>query len=292
MKLLAALASVLVVVAAALAQGGAEPRADWLKPKLHLIYGQESGDPVRAYFERTRAFDEAKLEIKSVGAAGVQVRSWRRLEAFGKPLLEVEFAPKPGVDANFDSLRLVTSDGKRFDVPVGPNRVLYLKPKDRYEINFEVMEQLPNERLYLGMRVFNDAEQPVTIERLIYAPSAAATGRILLNPAYDGAWFAKLEAWSRAVVAGAGALPPLPAGARYADAGRLNLKVLPSRGFSAAIVEPSLKAGYSCLRAAQKPPAAGRRDNAFLQGIIEYRVGDGPKQLYPLPDQVFADVCF
>lgn len=287
---------VVSTVLTVMAQSNPAPRTvtDWFVPKLHFIYGFEHGDPVRVYFERTKAFDDAKLEIKGVSVPGVKVRSWRSLEAFSKPLFEVEFALKPGDDVDFDALRIQDAKGQEYAVRVGPNRVMYLKPKEQYEINFEVMEQLPNERLYLGMRVFNDSSQTVTIDRIVYAPKAAATNQILLNPAYDPAWFRKLEVWSQALVKGGGLLPPLPERAKYADAGKLNLKIAPSFGFSAAIVEPSLKPNYSCLRtpAAQKTDPAKRRDNAYLLGAIEYRVGSGPKQWYPLPDQIFADVCF
>jgi hypothetical protein len=34
-----------------------------------------------------------------------------------------------------------------------------------------------------------------------------------------------------------------------------------------------------------------RQDNAYLQAVIEYRVGSGSKQLYPIPDSIQTDVC-
>jgi hypothetical protein len=265
----------------------------WLVPKLHFIFGYEQGEPVQMYFQRTPVFDAQKLEIKSISVTGLKVRSWQLFEAFGKPLLEIDFEPKPGDDINFETIQIKDARGREFTVSVGPNRVMYLKPKAKYELNFELLEQIPNNRLYLAMQFFNDSPQTVTINRIVYAPKIASTNRILLNPAYDSTWFTKLELWSRALVTGSGVLPPLPDKANYADANNLNLNISPSRGFSAAIVEPSLKAKYSCLRlpAAKRPDPKVRRDNAYLQGVIEYRVGSGPKQLYPIPDSIQTDVC-
>jgi hypothetical protein len=264
----------------------------WLVPKMHFIFGYEQGEQVQMYFQRTPAFNAKKLEIKSVTVPGLKVRSWQLFEAFGKPLLELGFEPKPGDDVNFDTIQI--SDNKQtYTVSVGPNRVMYLKPKAKYELGFEVLEQIPNSRLYLAMQFFNDSSQTVTINRIIYAPKIASTNRILLNPAYDSTWFTKLELWSRALVKDVDLLPPLPDKATYANANNLNLQIKPSRGFSAAIVEPSLKAKYSCLRlpAAKRPDPKIRRDNAYLQAVIEYRVGSGPKQFYPIPDSIQTDVC-
>jgi hypothetical protein len=265
----------------------------WLVPKLHFVFGYEQGEPVQMYFQRTSTFDAKKLEIKSVSVPGLKVRSWQLFEAFGKPLLEIDFQPKPGDDVNFDTIQIKDTRGREFTVDVGPNRVMYLKPKAKYELNFELLEQIPNNRLYLAMQFFNDSSQTVTINRIIYAPTIASTNRILLNPAFDGTWFTKLELWSRAQVKDLTLLPPLPDKAKYADANNLNLQIKPSRGFSAAIVEPSLKAKYSCLRlpAAKRPDPKIRQDNAYLQAVIEYRVGSGPKQLYPIPDAIQTDVC-
>jgi hypothetical protein len=264
----------------------------WLVPKMHFLLGHEAGEPVQMYFQRTPAFDAQKLEIKSVSVKGLKFQSWQLFEAFGQPLLELHFQPKPGDDLNFDSIQI--TDGKQtYSVNVGPNRVMYLKPKAKYELAFEVLEQIPNSRLYLAMQFFNDSGQTVTINRIVYAPSIVSTNRILLNPAYDSTWFTKLEVWSRALVNDVNLLPPLPDKAKYADANNLNLQIKPSRGFSAAIVEPSLKAKYSCLRlpVAKRPDPNIRQDNAYLQGVIEYRVGTGPKQLYPIPDSIQTDVC-
>ena len=264
----------------------------WLVPKMHFVLGFENSEPVQMYFQRTPAFDAKKLEIKRITVPGLNVRSWQLFEAFGKPLLEIDFQPKPGDDVNFEGIQI--SDGKQtYTVNVGPNRVMYLKPKLKYELTFDVLEQIPNSRLYLAMQFFNDSPQTVTINRIIYAPTIASTNRILLNPAYDSTWFTKLELWSRAQVNDVNLLPPLPDKAKYADANNLNLQIKPSRGFSAAIVEPSLKAKYSCLRlpAAKRPDPKVRQDNAYLQAVIEYQVGTGPKQLYPIPDAIQTDVC-
>jgi hypothetical protein len=265
---------------------------NWLIPKMHFLLGSETGEPVQMYFQRTPTFDTKKLEIKSVSVPGLKVRSWQLFDAFGKPLLEINLQPKPGDDVNFDSIQI--KDSKRtYTVSVGPNRVMYLKPKAKYELDFELLEQIPNTRLYLAMQFFNDSSQTVTINRIIYAPTTASTNRILLNPAYDSTWFTKLELWSRAQVNDVSLLPPLPDKAKYADANNLNLQIKPSRGFSAAIVEPSLNTKYSCLRlpAAKRPDPKIRQDNAYLQAVIEYRIGTGPKQLYPIPDSIQTDVC-
>ena len=265
---------------------------NWLIPKMHFLLGLENGEPPQMYFRRTPAFDAQKLEIKRITVPGLKVRSWQLLEAFNQPLLEINFEAKPGNDVNFDSIQI--SDGKQtHTVNVGPNRVMSLKPKAKYELGFEVLEQIPNNRLYLAMQFFNDSSQTVTIHRIIYAPVIASTNRILLNPAYDSTWFTKLELWSRALIKDVGLLPPLPDKANYADANNLNLQIKPSRGFSAAIVEPSLKAKYSCLRlpTTKRPDPKIRQDNAYLQAVIEYHVGTGPKQLYPIPDAIQTDVC-
>ena len=292
-KILFAISSAILLMTALPALSVPAPQINnWLIPKLHFVLGHETGEPVQMYFQRTPAFDAQKLEIKSVTVPGLKVRSWQLFEAFGKPLLEINFEPKPGDDVNFESIQ-ISDDKRTYTVNVGPNRVMYLKPKAKYELSFEVLEQIPNTRLYLAMQFFNDSSQTVTINRIIYAPAIASTNLIMLNPAYDGTWFTKLELWSRALVKDVDLLPPLPDKARYADANNLNLQIKPSRGFSAAIVEPSLKAKYSCLRlpAAKRPDPNIRRDNAYLQSVIEYRVGTGPQQLYPIPDVIQTDVC-
>jgi hypothetical protein len=292
-KILFAISSVILLMTAFPTFSVPTPQiTNWLIPKLHFVLGFEHGEPVQMYFQRTPAFDAKKLEIKSVKVPGLKVRSWQLFEAFGKPLLEIDFQPKPGDDVNFESIQI--RDSKHtYTVSVGPNRVMYLKPKAKYELNFDLLEQIPNNRLYLAMQFFNDSSQTVTINRIIYAPTIASTNRILLNPAYDSTWFTKLELWSRALVKDVSLLPPLPEKAKYVDANNLNLQIKPSRGFSAAIVEPSLKAKYSCLRlpVAKRPDPKIRRDNAYLQSVIEYRVGTGPKQLYPIPDAIQTDVC-
>jgi hypothetical protein len=262
--------------------GATQLRTDLLVPRMHFVYGHESGDPVRLYFDLKRP-----LEPKGVEVAGLRLREWRMLTAFGKPSLELTVDMKPGLDTEFDTVTLKLPSGTVRAV-AGPNRVIYLKPRDRYEISFERMEQLPNQRLYLGMRIFNDADQIITIERIIYAPKAASTNQMLVNPAYEDEWFDQLERWSKA---GTSASSALPRGAKWMDAGKLNLRVQASRGFSAAIVESSFKPAFSCLRKGVPPNPNKRRDSAFLQGLIQYRVGNGLLQTYPIPDDVMAEVC-
>jgi hypothetical protein len=268
--------------AAAQNTNATQASTDVLVPRMHLVYGHESGDPVRLYFDLKRP-----LEPKDVKIAGLKLREWRVLTAFGKPSLELTVDMKPGLDTEFDTITLKMPSGTVRAV-AGPNRVIYLKPRDRYEISFERMEQLPNQRLYLGMRIFNDADQIITIERIIYAPKAASTNQMLINPAYEDEWFDQLERWSKA---GTSASSALPRGAKWMDAGKLNLRVQASRGFSAAIVESSFKPAFSCLRKGVPPNPNKRRDSAFLQGLIQYRVGNGLLQTYPIPDDVMAEVC-
>ena len=84
---------------------------------------------------------------------------------------------------------------------------------------------------------------------------------------------------------------PLPQGATLMDSSNLELKILPSRGFSAAIVASSVKPAFSCLRAGVKRDPAKRVDSAVLQPVIIYRVGTGKSQRYPVPDTILADPC-
>ncbi len=243
---------------------------------MYLLYGFETGDPVRVYFERIQ-----KLEFKTVRVPGLSLKHWDYLTAFGKDLLELEFKIEPNMDAEFDSIVVTDSKNVTYKLFVGSSRILYLKPKKEYEINFEVMEQIPNQRLFLGINMFNDSSKPVTIEQLIYAPKTAITNQILLNPKYDPKWFPKLEAWSKTNNAAA-----LPAGSHFANSSNLNLKLEPGKGFSAAVVAASFQAKLLCQKGLN-----AKLEAVFLQPVVKYRVGSGKSQLYPIPDNVQANVC-
>jgi hypothetical protein len=247
-----------------------------LEPRMYLLYGFETGDPVRVYFER-----QQKLEFKTLRVPGLSLKHWGYLTAFGKDLLELEFKITPKMDAEFDSVVVTDSKNVTQKIDVGPSRIMYLKPKKDYEISFEVMEQIPNQRLFLSINMFNDSAQNVTIEQLIYAPKTASTNQILLNPNYDPKWFSKLEAWSKTNDSAA-----LPTGSNFANSSKLNLKLEPGKGFSAAVVAASFQEKLLC-----KKGLNAKLEAVFLQPVVKYRVGNGKSQLYPIPDNVQANVC-
>jgi hypothetical protein len=258
------------------ALGISSPNTQILEPRMYLLYGFETGDPVRVYYERKQ-----KLEFKTVRVPGLTLKHWGYLTAFGKDLLELEFKITLNMDAEFDSVLVTDRNNKTQKLFVGPSRIMYLKPKKDYEISFEVMEQIPNQRLFLGINLFNDISSPITIEELIYAPRAVSTNQILLNPNYDPKWLTKLEAWSKTNNTTA-----LPQGTRFANSSKLNLKLEPGKGFSAAIVAPSFQAKLLCQKGLN-----AKLESVFLQPVVKYRVGNGKSQLYPIPDNVQANVC-
>ena len=247
-----------------------------LEPRMYLLYGFETGDPVRVYYERKQ-----KLEFKTVRVPGLTLKRWGYLTAFGKDLLELEFKITPNMDAEFDSIVVTDSKNLTQKIAVGPSRIMYLKPKKEYEINFELLEQIPNQRLFLAINLFNDSAKTVTIEQLIYAPKTAITFQILLNPKYDPKWFSKLEAWSKTNNAAA-----LPTGSNFANSSNLNLKLEPGKGFSVAVVAASFQAKLLCQKGLN-----AKLEAAFLQPVVKYRVENGKSQLYPVPDNVQANVC-
>jgi hypothetical protein len=252
------------------------PNKQILEPRMYLLYGFETGDPVRVYFERTQ-----KPEFKTLRVPGLTLKHWDYLTAFGKDLLELEFKITPNMDAEFDSVIVTDNKNTTQKIYVGPSRIMYLKPKKEYEINFELMEQIPNQRLFLGINMFNDSAQTVTIEQLIYAPKTTSTNQILLNSNYDPKWFTKLEAWSKTNNAAA-----LPLGSSFANSSDLNLKLKPGKGFSAAVVAASFQAKLLCQKGLN-----AKLEAVFLQPVVKYRVGNGKSQLYPIPDNVQANVC-
>ena len=251
-----------------------------LEPRVHFLHGAIGGDPMLVYYEASQP-----LELKSVRIAGVPIKSWQFVTAFGKQSLEIELVTKPGLNAEWDTLEVIDASGKPRALNVAPSRAMTVPEKPSYELNYERMEQIPSSRLFLGLRIFNDSAQTVTVDKFVYAPSKVSANRVLVVPRYDPAWFTKLEDW---VLARA---TPLPSGATLMDSSKLGLKILPSRGFSAAIVASSFKPAFSCLRAGVERDPQKRVDSAVLQPIIVYRVGGGKQQFYPIPDTILADLC-
>ena len=260
---------------------GQRPKTDWLVPRLHFIHGDSSSDPVRLYFERTMDFTVQKLEIK-----GLRVKGWGVVMVGTKSELEITLGLKPGDDVEFDHVQITDAQSVRHTVFVGPNRVLYLKPQPE-ALGLERLESAPGVGMYLGMQVFNTTDakgqaRDVTILGLEYAPKAISTRHVLLQPRFDPAWFGSLEDWANANVSDPRSIP---SGNAMMDSSAINLTVRPSRGFSVAVIEASLR--HSCLR---KLPEH-TRTQAYWQPVIKYRVGQGPAQWYPLPSPVLADLC-
>jgi hypothetical protein len=272
----------ILLMSGLIGSGQAGPKPTWLEPKMHLLHGFE-GNLAIAYFNRTstngKPLEFSNLTITSLGGKPVRLKPWRTFRAFRQDLLEITFDLNPGDDFEFDTLNLILKGGSKRAVYVGPNRVLYLKPKPQYEISFERSEQVVSDRLYLGMQIFNDSSQAITIERIEYAPSRASAQQILIEPRYDPSWFDQIEAWAQHERG-------LPKRTKLANPNRLGLVLQPSRGFSAAITSTSIKAQYSCKTDFK------RLDTAFLQALIVYRIGNGAQQTYPIPDDILAGVCF
>jgi hypothetical protein len=251
-----------------------------LEPRVHLLHGAVGGDPLLVYYE-----SKTPLELKSLSIPGVPIKSWRFMTAYGVRSLEIELIAKPGLDAEWNALSVTDASDKPRVLSVAPSRVLVIQERDAYELSYERLEQEPSARLYLGLRIFNDTSQTITVDKFIYAPSQVTANRILLEPRYDPKWFTKLEAWGKS----ASGTPP--EGATLADSSRLNLKIPPSKGFSAAIVGSSFKPGFSCGRAGVKRDPSKRVDSAYLQPLIQYRVGNEAPQFYPVPDAIITDLC-
>ena len=252
-----------------------------LAPKIHLVNGNES-EPAILQFEV-----RAPLEVKAISVdPRLRVAGFQRLTAFGQTLLEIRLIPRPGADVEFDAITVTDAKNVRTRIPVGPNRVLYLKPGLDDSVKFEevVMIQAPPNGLLAAMRVFNDNPADLTVDRIVYAPSALASNRVLVRASYDTAWMDKLDVWSQRVSDGASDLMP-PEGASFADATRLKLRVKPSRGFSFAVVAPSLKPGVLC----GKRPVKGV--SAYLVPVVEYHIAGGVEQRFAVPSEVITNFC-
>lgn len=281
MKVPTVLLSSLVAFGLSVGTGQTTSNAVLLEPKIHLVNGNET-DPAILQFELRRP-----LEVKAVNIdPRLRVVGFERLNAFGKKLLEIRLIPQPGADVEFDAITVMDAKSNKTRVSVGPNRVLYLKPGLDDSVKFEevVMIQAPPNGLLAAMRVFNDNPNDLTVDRIIYAPSALASNRVLVRASYDTAWMDKLDAWSQRVADGGSDATP-PEGASFADALKLEVSVKPSRGFSFAIVAPSLKPGVLCGK------RAGKRVSAYLLPVVEYHIAGGSRQRFQIPSEVITEFC-
>jgi hypothetical protein len=256
------------------------PERGPLEPKVQFLHGFRGGDPILVYYEIT-----APLELKAVRVQNLPIKQWRLITAFEKRNLEIEVVPEPGLNVEWDRLSIVDGRGAERTLYVAPSRAMYVPERARYEINYERMEQQPSAKLYMGLRIFNDSAQPVTVEKFVYAPSQVSANRIVIEPGYDTDWFKKLDAWANNQAA------TFPAGSSLRDSQNLNLTILPSKGFSAAVVNSSFKPGFSCVRTKQFRDPGKRVDSAYLQPLVQYRVGNSKSQFYPLPDAIITDLC-
>ena len=256
-----------------------------LEPRVHFVHEWEGGDPLRLYYEIPQplvpndpfgAKPSPNNDIVSV--TGLPLKSWRIMDAFGKRNLELEISLKTGLDITFSSLKINGSS-----VAVAPSRVLYVKPLQKYPLSYERLQQQPNERLFLAMQIFNDSPETIFIDRIIFAPKGVSSDQVLVNPRYDSTFFGKLEQWMSS------SSKTLPEGSSLANSNALKLKILPSRGFGLAIIGASIK--FSCNNRPRLRDTAKRYDTFISQPLLQYRLGAGKAMLYPIPDQIIADIC-
>jgi hypothetical protein len=273
-----ALPWVLVVALATLALAAPPPAVERgvLEPKMHFVSG--SGD-LEVSYRVLKPFAASRLRVP-----GLAVRDWRVSNEAGEQRLTVRLRAQVGRDAEWQTVEITDRATKKVRVfEVGWSRALWSRDFQTGALEFERIEQQFGRQLaqrpYWGVRLFNDADQPVTIERLIYAPKGAITARVALQNRYDPNWFSDLGAWA------ASPTQTLPGGARLVDAERVGLSVLPSRGFSMAILGLSFQPSSVC----QKPGV--HMDTLALQPVIQYRVGASPSRYYALPDTITAPLC-
>ena len=259
-----------------------------LEPRVHFVHGWAEGDGLKLYYQiplSTVPNDpfgakpgNSAPSIKTVTVTGLPLKNWRIVDSFGKSEIELSVDIKTGLDATFSSLKINGSS-----VAVAPSRVLYLKPERKYPLSFEKLEQQPTSKLLFAMRIFNDSPEVMIIEKILYAPKGVSSERVLLTPRYDSEFFNKLENWS------ASSSKTLPDGVTMTDSSKVNLKILPSRGFGAAIIGSSLT--MSCPNPKRTRDPAKRYDTFISQPIIQYRLGSGKPAFYPIPDQIISDIC-
>lgn len=247
----------------------AQPREQWLVPKSHFLYSNDS-EPVRMYFQKNANFSIQKLEIK-----GLRVKNWAFVTVFQKTWLQFSLLLKPGADQEFDHLHITDQKGVLHSVFVGPNRVMSFKPSPTDDLGFERLESSPIQGVFLAAQLFNQTDfgqqpQEITILGIEYAPKALS-GRVLLEPYYDPRWFEWLYEWSSLNLNTKNPdSNPLPRGVRFEDSRALNLKIKPSFGMSIAVLTTS-KTRFPCSI------------KAYWQVLIKYRLGNGSVRYYPVP---------
>ncbi len=246
-----------------------------LESRVHFVHEWEGGDGIKLYYPISDGAD-----IKSVVISGLPLKSWRVLKPFRKFELELVVNIKPGLDTTFSRLQINGSS-----VYVAPSRVFYFKPLVKYALSYEKLEQEPTNALFIAMQIFNDSADTLTIEKILYAPKGVSADRVLIHPRYDSKFFLKIEDWLRSGAKG------YPAGVTLENAMQLNLKILPSRGFAAAIVTASFATQYNCKLGQRPRDIRKRYDTLVAQPIIQYRIGTGKSLFYPIPDQIIADIC-
>ncbi len=252
----------------------AAPEVPLLEPRLQLVTGSGS---VTVRYAVLKAFQTTSLRIP-----GATLQRWQFTSDEGVKYLELTLKLGVGQDLEWHTLEISDGKSKRF-VEVGPSRVVWADATNPHPISFERIEQQfgaqLGQRPYWGVRIFNDSAQTVTLERLIYAPRSVMSGRIALQTRYDPEWFSRLGMWA------ANPDQALPGNSSIVDANAISLAVLPSRGFSLAILGLSFKPLSAC-----RTPLA-RASQPYLQPVLQYRVGVGRARLYPLPDTITALLC-
>jgi hypothetical protein len=252
----------------------AAPEAALLEPRLQLVTGSGS---VTVRYVVLKAFKPSSVRVPNT-----TVERWQFTTEEGVKYLELTLKLGAGQDLEWHTLEIVDAKSKR-SLEVGGSRIVWADAATPHPISFERIEQQFGSQLgqrpYWGVRIFNDSNQKVTLERLIYAPRSVMSGRIALQTRYDPEWFSRLGAWA------ANPDQALPGNSSIVDANAIKLEVLPSRGFSLAILGLSFKPLMAC-----KKPLA-RASQPYLQPVLQYRVGGGQARLYPLPDTITALLC-
>ncbi len=252
----------------------AAPASPLLEPRMQLVTGSGA---LTVRYAVLKAFKPSAVRIP-----GATVERWQFITDDGVTYLELTLKLKTGQDLEWRSLEITDAKSKRSS-QVGWSRVVWADATLPHPINFERIEQQfgagLGQRPYWGVRIFNDSNQKVTLERLIYAPRSVSGGRIALQTRYDPEWFSKLGMWA------ANPDQALPGNSSIVSAEAIKLEVLPSRGFSLAILGLSFKPLAAC-----RTPSA-RASQPYLQPVLQYRVGKSAARLYPLPDTITALLC-
>ena len=252
----------------------AAPETALLEPRLYLVTGSAA---VTISYVVLNAFKPSAVRIP-----GATLERWQLITEDGVKRLELTLKLKAGQDLEWHSLEVSDAKSKR-TLEVGWSRAVWADAATKHPISFERIEQQfasqLGQRPYWGVRIFNDSAQTVTIERLIYAPRFVSSARIALQTRYDPEWFTRLGAWA------ANPEQALPGNSSIVGADAVKLRVLPSRGFSLALLGLSFKPLAAC-----RSPLA-RASQPYLQPVLQYRVGSGTARLYPLPDTITALLC-